>query len=138
MKSVIGEQEAIASLGDMIHLLKRKGKDVVLVLSVPGGEQFNPQHFFHRSLFGIFLTPPPAITKKDFLEKLGDQELRKDLVRMAHENGVMVIDPLDYLADGENCLLVSDDGSPIRYDGLHLRSWFVREHVHYLDWTIGP
>lgn len=138
LRDTSGEKEAIANLGCMICSLKKAAKDVVLILSVPGGEQFNPQHFFHRSFFGIFLTTPPVITKKDFLEKIGDRELRKDLALIAKENGAAVIDPLDYLTDGENCLVVSSDGNPIRYDDLHLRSWFVRDHVRYLDWTIGP
>ena len=137
LRDPAGEKVAINSFGNMIRSLIMRGKEVVVVLSVPNGEKFDPQHFFHRSFFGISLTKPPDITNTDFLENMGHHGSRKDLAQIAMKNGAIVIDPMDYLSDGTNCL-VSKDGTPIRYDDQHLRSWFVRDQIRYLDGTIGP
>jgi len=137
LRDPAGEKAAINSFGNMVRSLKMMGKEVVVVLSVPNGEKFDPQHFFHRGFLGISLTKPPVITKKDFLENIGHQESRKDLARIAMENGATVIDPMDYLSEEGNCLVVSEDGSPIRYDDQHLQNCFVRDHVRYLDRTLG-
>src|SRR5712671_3522592 len=54
------------------------------------------------------------------------------LKRIARSTGATVIDPVDYLCDG-NCPTLTNDGWPVYMDDNHLRPSFVRQHVTFLD-----
>ena len=61
--------------------------------------------------------------------------LRDKLVRIAGRSGVEIIDPFSILCISEKqlCFRTTTDGKPIYKDSNHLRPFFVREHVDYLD-----
>jgi hypothetical protein len=132
-----GEKEAISALGKLIRSLRENGKEVVLVLSVPNGDVFDPHHFITRTFAGILISKPVPVSREQFLHDIGATASREDMTRVALANGASVIIPLDFLCVDGWCLQENQDG-PIRFDKAHLRSGYVKEHVRYLDGTIVP
>ncbi len=59
-----------------------------------------------------------------------------ELAAVAKANGADVIDPVPFLARDGICISTDDDG-PIRYDNMHIRPEFARDHVTYLDATVA-
>ncbi len=133
----IGENEAIAALGALIRSLHEQGKEVVLVLSVPNGDVFDPRHFITRTFTGISISRPVPVSREEFLNGIGDFISRKDMKRVALANGAEVIDPLDFLCIDGWCIQENEQG-PIRFDKAHLRKGYVKDHVTYLDRTVMP
>ena len=132
-----GESEAIAAIGALIRSLHEQGKEVVLVLSVPNGDVFDPRHFITRTFTGIRISRPISISREEFLNGIGDSASRQDMKRTALSNGAEVIDPLDFLCIDGWCIQENEEG-PIRFDKAHLRKGYVQDHVTYLDRTVVP
>ena len=129
-----GKEAAIQSFGNMLKKLKAKGKEVVVVLSVPNGERFDPNNFFHRTFTGFSLQDVNPVTNDEFLSHEGHGETRERLKQISMENKAVVIDPLVYLSNNGFCT-IEDNNGPIRCDDHHLRPGYVQKHINYLDWT---
>jgi hypothetical protein len=117
--------------------LRDKGKEVVLVLSVPNGDVFDPRHFISRTFTGILISKPLPVSREEFVNGIGHLASRQDMTHTALANGARVIDPLDFLCIDGMCLQENEEG-PVRFDKAHLRSGYVKNHVTYLDWTLVP
>jgi hypothetical protein len=127
--------KAIKNLGYMIANLISCKKKVVIVLGIPTGDQLEPRNSLYRDFCGLSFNPIKPFTKAEFL---GPTEAVFTKIReTALANGAQVIDPLDYLCTNGICIFENDDG-PIRYNSVHLRPGYVREHVKYLDETVAP
>jgi hypothetical protein len=137
MASSGGERESVAALGGLVRSLRSLGKEVVLVLSVPNGDAFDPRRFITRTFTGIRVGRPVPVSRKEFLNGIGDAVSREDMKRVALASGATVIDPLDFLCVDGWCIQENEEG-PIRFDKSHLRKGYVKEHVTYLDWTVEP
>ena len=133
----LGEKEAITALGGLLKALRDKGKEVVLVLSVPNGDVFDPRHFISRTFTGILISKPLPVSREEFVNGIGHLASRQDMTHTALANGARVIDPLDFLCIDGMCLQENEEG-PVRFDKAHLRSGYVKNHVTYLDWTLVP
>ena len=51
--------------------------------------------------------------------------------------GAIPVDPVDYLCKGGSCPAVTAEGEPIYTDPVHMRPFFVRSRVRYLDPALG-
>ena len=78
------------------------------------------------------------IEQQDFLRLDFDKKMEpvNTMLRsVANSVQAKVIDPLESLCGSTECSTLSD-GRPIYKDHAHLRSSYVREHIHYLDETL--
>jgi hypothetical protein len=128
---------AFSEFGKMIADLQKKGIKVTIVSLVPNGLECDPKEYCKRTITGFTLQCPKQLTKEEFLERDSNQYIEFKLEELAKENSADLIKPLDYLVDGNVCIVENEDG-PIRYDDHHLRSGYVRDHVTYLDETVTP
>lgn len=132
-----GERDAINALGRLMGSLRDQGVEVVLVLSVPNGDVFDPQRFINRTFAGLRINHPAPVSREQFLHQIGDLASREDMRGTALANGAKVIDPLDFLCNDGVCLQENEEG-PIRFDKAHLRKDYVRKNLLYLDCTLIP
>lgn len=111
--------------------LRQEGKQVVVVLSSPRGDEFNPKHMVRRGLFE-FSFEPQSVSRASLESKMGAAGRRLGAVVSA--TGVEVVDPLDHFCDSSGrCAPVSPQGLPISTDGSHIRGEYARANVSYLD-----
>ena len=55
------------------------------------------------------------------------------ILKIAHEIGAGVIDPVEHLCDAQNCPVFSGDGELLYKDYDHLSLHASRRHIRYLD-----
>jgi hypothetical protein len=128
---------ALKSLEDFIRELRRKGKQVTLVTSIPTGRMLDPKYLHARGFLGLYPQKAKGYSKQQFLD--ANHGFVQDIGVAGQRAGARVVDPLDFLCDAQGLCLAEDSaGVPIRYDPFHLRPGYVREQVKYLDFTVEP
>lgn len=130
-----GRKQALKSFGEMVDRLVQSGKQVTVVLAVPLAAQLDPRAMYARRFFGsreVHVTP---LTVDDFRALTTHYHI-DELAAVAKANGADVIDPVPFLSRDGICISTDDDG-PIRYDNMHIRPEFARDHVTYLDATVA-
>ncbi len=135
LSEVTARDATVDEFGKMIRELVASGKKVWVVLNIPTSPLLAPENSHPRSFSGEFQKKRIAYKKADFLGEYGS--LRGDLKQVSVKNGAIVIDPLDFLCEGENCI-GEYQGEPIYQDQAHLLRSYIRSHVTYLDVTIEP
>lgn len=109
-------------------------KKIFIVLNIPIDTSFDPAHMINRS----FPMTAVHIEQQDFLRLDFDKKMEPVnamLRSVADSVQAKVIDPPESLCGSTECSTLSD-GRPIYKDHAHLRSSYVREHIHYLDETL--
>ena len=128
-------EAAFLRLENEIQKLIHDGKNVVLVLSNPVGKLNDPRQMLRdlKKNGGINIDKYGSDQAK-FVEFAAPviQKLRT----IAKRTGAAVIDPVDFLCNGVKCLAMHDN-KPIHRDDDHLRPFFVRDHVFFLDATVS-
>ena len=128
---------ALEEFSSAIRELVARGKEVIVVLSIPTAPQLDPKSVYFRTFRGVSGAREQAYGKQAFLNEHG--EVLKRLAEVAAKAGARVVDPLDFLCDEHGvCVAEDEEGIPIRYDEGHLRPGYVREQVKYLDFTVEP
>jgi hypothetical protein len=67
----------------------------------------------------------------DFHQRYSEQRAR--LLEIAQRTGAIVVDPVDYICANGTCSPLNSAGEPIYTDPVHMRPYFVRSAIHYLD-----
>jgi hypothetical protein len=131
-----GLNHAYKALEIMLSEFSRAGKKVYLVLNIPTGSEIDPKNMVQRSLlpFG-FKINKTGIQKSALLGK-NNSQVHQRLIDIATNSGAKIIDPLDYLCTEDLCPSLTEDGEPIYKDAAHIRPFFSRERVKFLDETI--
>jgi hypothetical protein len=128
---------ALKSLEDFIRELKQRGKQVIIVTSIPTGRMLDPKYLHARGFLGLYPQKAKSYSKQQFLD--ANHGFVQDIGIAGQRAGAQVVDPLDFLCDAQGmCVAEDSEGVPIRYDPFHLRPGYVREHVKYLDFTVEP
>jgi peptidoglycan/LPS O-acetylase OafA/YrhL len=131
--------DVLNNLSTKIKALIKLNKKVYLILNTPVGEDFAPLSNLKRTLsFNPISYQEKRVLRKDFESKY--ISILSQIERIAISSGAKVINPLDYLCGKENdpCLISTKDGKPIYKDVSHLRPFFVRENITFLDETMTP
>lgn len=116
---------------DSLRALREQGKRVVLVLSSPRADEFNPKRMVRRGLFD-FQVVPVSVTRSSLEQKTASINPR--LRGLASSSGIEIVDPLEHFCGSDGlCSPVSAEGAPILTDGSHIRGSYVRGSVRYLD-----
>ncbi|MGY1488089.1 acyltransferase family protein [Methylobacillus pratensis] len=116
-----------------ISELKKKGKQVYIILPNPASELYDPEYYI-RSYKRLSLTNSnPAFPKlsRDQVNQ-GLFEITTRLKVIANKTGAITLDPLDDICNFDICL-TAINGSPINQDKDHLSSSYVKNHIRFID-----
>jgi hypothetical protein len=101
--------------------LTANGKRVFIVLSNPTLAARDSESAVPRRLAGfIGKNVPPVIAREAFVSRVAP--LMAALRDVAARSGATVIDPVDFLCDGDGCATVTPGGVPVFRDFDHLRA----------------
>jgi SGNH domain (fused to AT3 domains) len=133
-----GRDAFYANLEDYVRLLQGEGAKVYLVLDVPIDQaRFDPNRMIARSLTGFAVSPgvdkdvPVVELRSDYAKT--DPQLR----RVAENTGATLLDAFpDVCGTGDGCSPFFGAAEPKYIDGVHLRPFFVRERIHFLDFLL--
>jgi peptidoglycan/LPS O-acetylase OafA/YrhL len=115
-----------------LRKLAQAGKRVVLVLSSPRGEAFQPKSLIRREGMTIEVRARVApVPRSKATERTASIDAR--LKAIAHAAGAVVIDPADWLCTASHCPAADEFGRPLFTDGSHLRASVVRERFVAVD-----
>ena len=126
-----------ANLEDYVRLLQGQGAKVYLVLGVPAGVRFDPNHMITRGLTSFAVSPDADkdVPVAELRAGYGKNDPR--LRRVAENTGAILLDAFpDVCGSGDGCSPFFGVAEPKYVDGLHLRPAFVREQVHFLDFLL--
>jgi peptidoglycan/LPS O-acetylase OafA/YrhL len=135
--SKAAHEAAFASLRQAVARLRERGKRVFIILQPPSGNLFDPRSMISGSRFAGMRprTGMPAFSVARFRSE--NAEPRSRLLAIARATGAIPVDPVDYLCKGGTCPAVTAAGEPIYTDPVHMRPFFVRSSVHYLDQALS-
>jgi hypothetical protein len=127
--------ELDAKLAATVRSLRQAGKEVYFILDNPFGEDLAPRSMIRR---GFFQDPQIVITPLSEQEAIRRAEpVRSRMLKVAHETGAKVIDPIAALCNNV-CPALWADGTPVYIDYDHLTFDSLVHHIHYLDWLATP
>lgn len=111
--------------------LHQLGKRVVVLLSSPRGDAFDPNLMLNRTQLVPHARQVSAVSRAELTLSLAPIDSR---IRAAAESaGAEILDPKDWFCDGPVCPVVDSTGRPISKDGSHIRASLVRTQVTALD-----
>lgn len=112
--------------------LTQSGKRVVLVLSSPRGEAFDPKALVNRDGMTLRVSADIVpVPRGKATERSSAIDSR--LKAIARAAGATLIDPADWLCSPSHCSPVDERGRPIFIDGSHLRASVARERFRAVD-----
>lgn len=115
-----------------IRSLTAAGKEVVILLSSPFGDAFDPVEMVRRSGLSFQVNPSPADVPRSEIyseSRFVDEQIRQIALR----THATVLDPLETICSAEKCPVFDSNGDPIMRDSSHLRSSWVQRHFEALD-----
>ncbi len=136
-----GYNKALNSLGKMIAEFVDQGKKVYLILNIPSGMSVDPSVLIKRNNYFMDL----MISKQAQDEKTWASQkeatdylyhISRDLIKVGLKNGAEIINPVDFLCDGEKCPLINKDGQSMYKDGSHLSASGSRTDATFIDKTL--
>jgi hypothetical protein len=112
--------------------LTAAGKQVVLVLSSPRGDAFDPKSVIEPKGMTVQVREPLGrIPRSELIRVTSPIDSR--LIAIAAAAGASVIDPTDYLCSKTFCPAADETGRPLYRDGSHLRASYVQERFFAVD-----
>jgi peptidoglycan/LPS O-acetylase OafA/YrhL len=127
------QQAAYAALEQSIARLRTAGKRVFLILQPPSGDPFDPRSMITGSRFQEM---KPRTDMEPFrVERFykDNAEPRRRLLQIAQATGAVPVDPVDTICKDGICPTVNAEGEPIYTDPVHMRPFYVKTRVRYLD-----
>jgi len=131
------QQAAYATLEQSIARLVGAGKRVYLILQPPSGNLFDPRSMITGSRFGEM---KPRTDMEPFrVDRFYKDNAapRQRLLQIARATGAIPIDPVDTICKDGICPTVNTAGEPIYTDPVHMRPFYVRSKVRYLDQALN-
>ena len=114
-------------LGELILAQKR----IVIVSTSPSGEPVRPTQWLERRPFEWHTATRPPVKRAALYRVVANADLR--IRQVANDVGAEIVDPYDWLCDVQTCEVATAAGKPIYFDGTHLRTSFVMDHLTMLD-----
>ena len=130
-----GRKLAILTLQKMIAEVSRPGRRIVIVSNIPIDSSLDPKSLITRDfLHDKYTLKHNYIEKDQLVEK--HKGIYSSLKKLAKDNKLIFVDPLDYLCTGNICPAMTDKNMAIYKDRGHLRKTFVENDLTYLDFTL--
>lgn len=122
----------LAGFEAAVTQLVAAGKEVVIVLSSPFGDQFDPREMARRDGLQFHVVLPPAAVPRSAMD--AERAFIDDrLIEIARRTHASVLDPLDTICTARVCPVLDPGGKPLLKDNSHLRSSFVSSHFDAFD-----
>ena len=109
------------------------------MLYIPFGEQFDPINQIERSPLAYsaaFSISTKSFPLTEIMNQLHYNKTQSDLMAVAQQSHIEVINPFDYICKNGLCPALSNDETPIFKVLGHLSSEFVKTHATYVDQTV--
>jgi peptidoglycan/LPS O-acetylase OafA/YrhL len=127
-----GYKLAFDSLKHLIQDLKKNGKKVHLLLSLPLGTMYDPYKMIIRNTsLEPFKVQFHMFNREIFLKN--ESKVLNDLKIAGEEAGAKVHDLLAYICDRPECPVVTPTGEPLYSDYSHVRPFYAREKLTFID-----
>jgi peptidoglycan/LPS O-acetylase OafA/YrhL len=127
-----GNEWVLDGFESALRTLVASGKRVVLVLSSPRGEAFDPKSVIHRNAMTVQVRSPLALVPRSEVSAL-TKPIDERLRRVAAAVGASVIDPSELLCSAAFCAAADEQGRPLYKDATHLRASAARERFDAVD-----
>lgn len=128
-----GINHALRSLEETITKISA-AKNVFLIIDNPSGNSFDPKAFINGSRLSGYVNNPGASRLQKYDQK--QAALRELLITLAERTQAQVIDPVAHFCQNGICATTLSDGTPIYKDENHIRPFYVKEHIDYIDITL--
>jgi peptidoglycan/LPS O-acetylase OafA/YrhL len=116
---------------DTVAGLRQLGKRVVVLMSSPHGEAFDPQSMVDYRGFVPRARRVSAVPRAALVDRFSPVDNR---IRAAAERGgAEVLEPMDWFCDGGVCPVQDPNGRPVSKDGSHMCASVVRSRATALD-----
>ena len=130
-------KNSLVQLQNYLKRFKSQGKEVYLILNMPGGEEMDPKFMAKRTMQNfpnIFSVRSGGIKREALINRYGS--IQEDLLNVGRMAGVTVIEPFEYVCDAINCPSVDKEGVPIYKDGGHFRAGYIRHGGEFIDQVV--
>jgi hypothetical protein len=115
-----------------LEKLTAAGKQVVLVLSSPRGDAFDPKSVIERNGMTVQVRAPLGRVPRSELARV-TSPIDSRLIAIAAAAGAALIDPTEYLCSKTFCPAADETGRPLYRDDSHLRASYARERFSAVD-----
>jgi peptidoglycan/LPS O-acetylase OafA/YrhL len=122
---------ALHELETAVAGLVAAGKRVVIVLSSPRSERFDPTRMAERVGLGFEVHVSAPVPRSEVISETAYMDDR--LKEIAARTRAETIDPVDFICDARVCPTVDEKGKPLYKDDSHLRPAVVRERFTAFD-----
>ena len=128
-----GVKYALQSLEEFLSAIS-KHKRVFLILDNPTGKSFDPKSLVSGSRLNGFVIN----SKENYFQKVYQSHLdvRNLLIEIAERSNATIIDPFNHFCEGNQCRTTLDNGKPIYKDTGHIRPFYSKQFIDYLDVTL--
>lgn len=127
--------QVFAEFGQAIARLVSMRKEVVVILSSPSCERWNPMSLAKALRVAFFdnvsVTNEFRVARRDFEAFV--QPVKRKIIDVVVANGGKVIDPLDYFERDGFLYGRTDEGAFLYKDSNHMRAGYVKEKATFLD-----
>jgi peptidoglycan/LPS O-acetylase OafA/YrhL len=112
-----------AGYNDFLRFAKSASNEVFIILGEPKGSYFDPK-------LSVRHDSKKYITIKEAREKYTLHYNALD--KLDETDGMIIIDPINYLCD-KVCMVMDDDFNYYYNDATHMRPWYAKKSLRYLD-----
>jgi hypothetical protein len=116
-------EKRITEFDVFLKSIKKQSKEVFLIKGEPKGRDFNPKLAVYNPKKYVL----ESTVRKEY--KIHDYALSK----LKELDNVEIIDPVDYLCLDGLCKTFDDDYKFFYKDSNHMRPWYSKEYVSYLN-----
>ncbi|MFB9135778.1 acyltransferase family protein [Vibrio olivae] len=116
-------QKRISEYNTFLKFVKNKSQEVFVILGEPKGPEFDPKMSTRRNLKRF-------ITKQQAKENYTLHYTALEQIPEAAD--VVKIDPIDFLCD-DVCQVMDSNFNYYYKDANHMRPWYAKKHLSYLD-----
>ena len=122
-----GELQRISEIESVLYDFTVEAEDVYMLLGEPEGKAFDPREWLKPK---SFLTD--YVLLSDMRNKYKDIYSARDRFSQTYPD-IQIIDPLDSLCDENKCMSRSESGVFFYKDDSHMRPWYAKKVLIYLN-----
>ncbi|MDK2123291.1 acyltransferase family protein [Parachitinimonas caeni] len=131
-----GRDKALGSFKQFIRDLRHR-YTVYVLLDNPADKRFDPlgmlgQAHWRRSQT-FTLHPQTRDFRQQFPAQTEQEALNQEIRMLAEAAGATVLDPAQQVCPAGQCSVLDEQGRPLYKDSNHLRPYFVREKMDFMD-----
>jgi hypothetical protein len=129
----IGYKDALIELDSYIKKFKEKNIDITILLNTPYGKELSPKNMAKRNIkkfpniYSLEIADPSRESIEHNLSKIN-----KDLERIAKNNKIKAVNPLNFFCDNYNCASI-ENNEPLYKDESHIRPWAAKKYATFID-----